>query len=169
MANEMDARLISQGTQVESVGAEALIPVASGEGQPQSNITLANLADSLGKAVPQQQDAKQVTMTGLYAQTSDGKMVELTKESVASVMAGLMDTNKLFPFMYKGFVTDANTATTTGIYKCGNSVVNTPVAYGELFVYESDGLYTSQLFVGFNKKEMYYRGRTRASCRSKRH
>ena len=63
MANEMDARLISQGTQVESVGAEALIPVASGEGQPQSNITLANLADSLGKAVPQQQDAKQVTMT----------------------------------------------------------------------------------------------------------
>lgn len=88
--NEMDARLISQGTQVESVGAEALIPVASGEGQPQSNITLANLADSLGKAVPQQQDAEQVVMTGLYAQTSEGKMVELTNESVARVMARLV-------------------------------------------------------------------------------
>ena len=126
--NEMDARLISQGTQVESVGAEALVPVASGEGQPQSNITLANLADSLGKAVPQQQDAEQVTITGLYAQTSDGKMVELTKESVASVMAGLMGIKIL------GEIQDANLAVVTGSYKLSPKSTNTPngTTYGDV-------------------------------------
>ena len=88
--NEMDARLISQGSETTAIGSSALVSVSDGEGQPQKNITLGNFADSMGAAVPQQQNAGQVGITGLYARTSEGKMVELTKESVASVMGNLL-------------------------------------------------------------------------------
>lgn len=85
-----DAQLISQAGQVESLASDGLVSVSTGAGQPQKNMELAKFADSLGSSVPLQQTSEQVSITGLYARTSDGKMVELTKESVASVMAGLM-------------------------------------------------------------------------------
>lgn len=85
-----DAQLISQAGQVESLASDGLVSVSTGAGQPQKNMELAKFADSLGSSVPLQQTSEQVNITGLYARTSDGKMVELTKESVASVMNGLM-------------------------------------------------------------------------------
>lgn len=86
-----DAQLISQAGQVESLASDGLVSVSTGAGQPQKNMELAKFADSLGSSVPLQQTTEQVSITGLYARTSDGKMVELTKESVASVMAGLYE------------------------------------------------------------------------------
>ena len=88
--NEMDARLISQGAETTAIGSSALVSVAEGAGQPQMNIQLGNFADSMAKAVPQK-TKDQVSITGLYAKTTDGKMVELTSESVASVVAGLIN------------------------------------------------------------------------------
>lgn len=85
-----DAQLISQAGQVESLASDGLVSVSTGAGQPQKNMELAKFADSLGSSVPLQQTSEQVSITGLYARTSDGKMVELTKESVASVVAGLI-------------------------------------------------------------------------------
>lgn len=85
-----DAQLISQASKVESLASDGLVSVSTGAGQPQKNMELAKFADSLGSSVPLQQTSEQVSITGLYARTSDGKMVELTKESVASVMSGLM-------------------------------------------------------------------------------
>ena len=85
-----DAQLISQAGMVESLASDGLVSVSTGAGQPQKNMELAKFADSLGSSVPLQQTSEQVNITGLYARTSDGKMVELTKESVASVMAGLI-------------------------------------------------------------------------------
>ena len=87
-----DAQLISQAGQVESLASDGLVSVSQGAGQPSKNITLENFANSMGAAVPLQQTSEQVSITGLYARTNDGKMVELTSESVASVMA------RLFPF-----------------------------------------------------------------------
>lgn len=86
-----DAQLISQASKVESLASDGLVSVSTGAGQPQKNMELAKFADSLGSSVPLQQTSEQVSITGLYARTSDGKMVELTKESVASVMAGLYE------------------------------------------------------------------------------
>ena len=140
-----EAKMISQADVVESLAAEGLVSVSEGTGQPQKNMELSKFADALGKAVPQQQDAEQVTMTGLYAQTSDGKMVELTKESVASVMAGLMGTNKLFPFDIRYFVTDANSCIESGIYRSGSTSTNVPSTYGVLVVVKYSD-YISQTF-----------------------
>lgn len=81
-----DAQLISQASKVESLASDGLVSVSTGAGQPQKNMELAKFADSLGSSVPLQQTSEQVIITGLYARTSDGKMVELTKESVAKVI-----------------------------------------------------------------------------------
>lgn len=113
-----DAQLISQAGQVESLASDGLVSVSTGAGQPQKNMELAKFADSLGSSVPLQQTSEQVSITGLYARTSDGKMVELTKESVASVIAGVMDTSRVFPSMMMGAIpnNDCNNAVETGTY-----------------------------------------------------
>ena len=102
----MDARLISQGAEATQIGSEALVSVSEGAGQPQKNIKLGNFADSMAKAVPQK-TKDQVSITGLYAKTTDGKMVELTSDSVASVVAGLIGVregeNGLLPFHRSSF------------------------------------------------------------------
>lgn len=85
-----DAQLISQAGLVESLASDGLVSVSTGAGQPQKNMELAKFADSLGSSVPLQQTSEQVSITGLYARTSDGKMVELTKESVASILGNLL-------------------------------------------------------------------------------
>lgn len=98
-----DAQLISQAGQVESLASDGLVSVSTGAGQPQKNMELAKFADSLGSSVPLQQTSEQVSITGLYARTSDGKMVELTKESVASVVAGLIP-----ELSFAGIIMDGN-------------------------------------------------------------
>lgn len=126
-----DAQLISQAGQVESLASDGLVSVSTGAGQPQKNMELAKFADSLGSSVPLQQTSEQVSITGLYARTSDGKMVELTKESVASVMGNLLygATNaRGLASVVAGFtsnignklngikITDLDTLRTAGIY-----------------------------------------------------
>lgn len=90
-----DAQLISQAGLVESLASDGLVSVSTGAGQPQKNMELAKFADSLGSSVPLQQNAEQVNITGLYARTSDGKMVELTSDSVAKVIAEVFSSYQL--------------------------------------------------------------------------
>lgn len=118
-----DAQLISQAGLVESLASDGLVSVSTGAGQPQKNMELAKFADSLGSSVPLQQNAEQVGITGLYARTSDGKMVELTKESVASVMAGLV-----VSFPKYGALDDVNLddIKTVGTYTVGDGCTNKP-------------------------------------------
>ena len=143
----MDARLISQGAETTAIGSSALVSVAEGAGQPQKNIKLGNFADSMAQAVPQK-TKDQVSITGLYAKTTDGKMVELTSESVASVVAELANVN----FGYNTFVDlvsgvigmlgrgelkiDANGLYNTGFYSFvdPNQQYNLPIRSGVLIV-----------------------------------
>ena len=154
-----DAQLISQAGQVESLASDGLVSVSTGAGQPQKNMELAKFADSLGSSVPLQQTSEQVSITGLYARTSDGKMVELTKESVASVMAGLMDTNNLWGVPYHGKIgdnhpiQDFNDALKDGYYTSfGGFVSNFPEGAdtnGTLVVCNRG--YITQIYYAINK------------------
>ena len=133
--NEMDARLISQGTQVESVGAEALIPVATAEGQPQSNITLANLAGSMGEQASDVADIKTI-----WGQTADGKMVQINKASIASVLGNLLygaDTKEELASVVAGQMTTSR-LWNMNTYNGGDADLNNLAGYG--FSYVSNGL-----------------------------
>jgi hypothetical protein len=164
-----DAQLISQAGQVESLASDGLVSVSTGAGQPQKNMELAKFADSLGSSVPLQQSSEQVSITGLYARTSDGKMVELTKESVASVMAGIMNTNKLFPFMGRGYLkgsaNDLYGKNKAGIYTV--SYYNEPnfsdlpegVSYGTLSVL-ADTNFSTQILSSVTNTSYYIRYRS---------
>ena len=143
----MDARLISQGAETTAIGSEALVSVAEGAGQPQKNIQLGNFADSMAKAVPQK-TKDQVSITGLYAKTTDGKMVELTSESVASVVAGLYN---------YGIGNDVNSLTNTGTWVLGQNTANAPSSdYATITVVNIQG-YIHQTFHSLNVRETYIR------------
>lgn len=85
MANEMDARLISQAEQVTSAEGTALVPISTEAGQPQKNISLADMAGSMGAQASEVADIKT-----LWGQTSDGQMVQINKASIASVLGNLL-------------------------------------------------------------------------------
>lgn len=143
-----DAQLISQAGQVESLASDGLVSVSTGAGQPQKNMELAKFADSLGSSVPLQQTSSQVNITGLYARTSDGKMVELTKASVANVVAGLY---------HKGEAEDLDDLKNTGVYIATTTTLNIPVKdFGVVHVIKS-GIYTYQQFSSLNNRGYYTR------------
>lgn len=143
--NEMDARLISQGAETTAIGSNALVSVAEGAGQPQKNIQLGNFADSMAKAVPQK-TKDQVSITGLYAKTTDGKMVELTSESVASVVAGQMSSADYNKIVDHGIsISDANQCTDNGAYYLGIAT-NAPSNYVILDVVNVGGRIIQKAF-----------------------
>lgn len=172
--SDLDAKLISQGTQVSSVDGAALVPVATAEGQPQNNITVEGLADSMGA-----QAAESVNITSLWGQTEDGKMVRITNQSVAniignllyestnkndlaSVVAEVMTSSTLFPFMAKGVISDETSIDSTqiksGFYQIQglNSTSYCPVQYGLLIVY-SYSLMRVQIAIAHKGASVYSR------------
>lgn len=160
-----EAKMISQAGQVESLASDGLVSVSTGAGQPQKNMELAKFADSLGSSVPLQQTSEQVNITGLYARTSDGKMVELTKESVASVMAGLIGTATVSKdglkskndFQNRNVPDkDINKATYNGAYE---GIVSNAPDTSEYFLYIviNRGIYVYQIARGLNTRAEYTR------------
>lgn len=109
--------------QVKLVNSAESVLVVNGDQVEKA--ALAGFANSMGSSVPLQQTTEQVSITGLYARTSDGKMVELTKESVASVMAGLV-----VSFPKHGAIDDANLddIKTVGTYTVGDRCTNKPAS-----------------------------------------
>lgn len=141
--------------------AESVLVV---NGDKVEKATLAGFANSMGNAVPTQQTSEQVSITGLYARTTDGKMVELTKESVASVMKELiplatLSSNGLeasYNFYNRKYAEnnyiDFNEIIEQGVYRCGAQTINRPKdsnQYGVLFVDVVHG-YTVQTYCGNN-------------------
>ena len=144
-----DAQLISQAGQVESLASDGLVSVSTGAGQPQKNMELAKFADSLGSSVPLQQTSEQVAITGLYARTSDGKMVELTKESVADVVSGLIGWNGFLGQLNEG---DLNDIESNGYaYFAAKNVANSPSEESNWHI-----LRVNALKDGYGKNTMVY-------------
>lgn len=162
--SDLDAKLISQGTQVSSVDGAALVPVATAEGQPQKNITLEGLADSMGA-----QAAESVNITSLWGQTEEGKMVRITNQSaaniigtllygatnkndLATVVAGIMNSNGLFPFkVFDSYasISELDNYVYSGIYAISepSSSINGWTAYGTIIVFNTNKKFITQLFI----------------------
>lgn len=162
--SDLDAKLISQGTQVTSVDGAALVPVATAEGQPQNNITVEGLADSMGA-----QAAESVNITSLWGQTEEGKMVRITNQSaaniignllygatnkndLATVVAGIMHSDGLFPFrVFDSYasISELDSYIYSGIYAISqpSSTINGWTAYGTIIVFSTKKNFVTQLFI----------------------
>lgn len=99
--------------------------------------------DQVAKASKQQ--LAELVGNLLYGATNAG--------SLATVVAGRMDTNKLFPFMYKGQISDLNNAVEPGYYITGFNSANSPSYYCSVMVIET-GVYITQY-----AKELTARGK----------
>lgn len=67
---------------------------------------------------------------------SSGDAAKMTMQSLASKLGGLFTNLKLFPFMYRGRVSDANLAVDNGWYDIFGDISNAPFtrSWGPLFV-----------------------------------
>ena len=67
---------------------------------------------------------------------SSGDAAQMTMQSLASKLGGLFTNLKLFPFMYRGRVSDANLAVDNGWYEIFGGISNAPFtqSWGPLFV-----------------------------------
>ena len=86
---------------------------------------------------------------------ADGSVGQIAKSDLASVVAGVMGSNKLFPFMYKGIAnSDLNNVTEPGSYRLGgDSFKNGPAAtiYGSLVVFKDSYSYCTQVLYDLSK------------------
>lgn len=126
--SDLDAKLISQGAQVTSVDGAALVPVATAEGQPQQNITVSDLADSMGA-----QAAESVNITSLWGQTEDGKMVRITNQSAANIIGSLLygaTTASDLASVVAGSIEKQNT---TSVVLPANTIVNTGITTSGIY------------------------------------
>lgn len=72
-----------------------------------------------------------------YALVVKGNDVaKVTKQQLATILGGLFTNLKLFPFMYRGRVSDANLAVDNGWYEIYGNISNAPFtqSWGPLFV-----------------------------------
>lgn len=94
------------------------------------------MADVKESALTQQSDCKWVR-----ALDANGNSIRISKEDLASVVGGLLDSKQLYPFMDRGIVTDFNAVTKAGMYLIGDYYRNYPgnpgIQYGTLEVYIS--------------------------------
>ena len=94
---------------------------------------------------------------------ADGSIGQIAKADLASVVAGVLGTNKLFPFMCLGGAsTDLNTVKDSGFYRlASNSYTNGPSTsmYGVLIVFNDTTSYISQMVLSlFGTPRVYVRG-----------
>lgn len=72
-----------------------------------------------------------------YALVVKGNDVaKVTKQQLATILGGLFTSLSLFPFMYRGIVSDANLAVDNGWYEIFGNISNAPFSqsWGPLFV-----------------------------------
>lgn len=81
----------------------------------------------------------------IFGKRSNGEIVQIDKSNLATLLGGLMNSLKLFPFMPKGILeqnTDFNNITESGIYTYTSlaSFTNSPDNdYGILLVFNGSG------------------------------
>ena len=72
----------------------------------------------------------------IFGKRSNGEIVQIDKSNLATLLGGLFTNLKLFPFMYRGRVSDANLAVDNGWYEIFGDISNAPFtqSWGPLFV-----------------------------------
>ncbi len=74
------------------------------------------------------------------------------------LLGGLFTSLKLFPFMDRGIISDANDAKLAGMYWTDNKASNIPVAdWMLLWVFTSNNIYIIQFIYPLNERKLYIR------------
>lgn len=119
--------------------------------------------DTYEDQLPQQTDLKWAR--GLDA---NGNPILISKESLASVVGGLLSSLKLYPFMFRGDCNDFNDATENGYYQVSSSSTpNLPkgaYGYGTLVVTGSE--FQIQLYIPDTYGKIYKRNKYKDSWKN---
>lgn len=91
---------------------------------------------------------------------ANGNSIRISKEDLASVVGELLSSQKLFPFMYRGIVSDFNSATEPGYYNVSGTsdIPHQPdgaYRYGTLLVYGND--FITQIYISDSYNILYIR------------
>lgn len=91
---------------------------------------------------------------------SNGEIIRISKENMASVLGGLMNNLKLFPFMYREVILnktdDLSGYVDTGMYEINNVDSGLPFKFGGLIVFKC-GSQIIQIASRFQSTECYIR------------
>ena len=84
----------------------------------------------------------------IFGKRSNGEIVQIDKSNLATLLGGLMNSLGLFPFMFRGVMTNRsyNDLTETGYYKIQENMVDGPSTYWGTLVVFNDGDQITQVF-----------------------
>lgn len=88
---------------------------------------------------------------------ADGSIGQIAKADLASVVAGQMRANSSYPYMFRGFVIDANGHIDSGCYRINSNSQNTPTQYGILVVDGTSDYILQHAFSAGTKTNTYVR------------
>ena len=122
MAETNKSGLISSAEVIEELNADTLISVAAGAGEPQKNAKLSSFASALQKEDSKIPTAE--TMEFVRALDAEGKPILISKNDLATVVAGFMGN----PVGTKALdsIQDCNNIVKNGIYPCYSTPANAP-------------------------------------------
>lgn len=90
---------------------------------------------------------------------SSGDAAQMTMQSLATKLGGLMNNLKLFPFMFKGVISGENNLeqyTSSGMFQLHNIKSSLPFSYGGMVVFNCQ-IYVVQFAFRFQSNDFYIR------------
>lgn len=84
----------------------------------------------------------------IFGKRSNGEIVQIDKSNLATLLGGLMNNLKLFPFMFRGIMTNRsyNDLIETGYYKIQDNMIDGPSTYWGTLVVFNDSDQITQVF-----------------------
>ena len=90
---------------------------------------------------------------------NSGDAAQMTMQSLATKLGGLMNSLKLFPFMFKGVISGENNLeqyTSSGMFQLHNITSSLPFSYGGMVVFNCQ-TYIVQFAFGIQSNDFYIR------------
>lgn len=84
----------------------------------------------------------------IFGKRSNGEIVQIDKNNLATLLGELMNSLELFPFMFRGIMTNRsyNDLIETGYYKIQDNMIDGPSAYWGTLVVFNDSDQITQVF-----------------------
>lgn len=84
----------------------------------------------------------------IFGKRSNGEIVQIDKSNLATLLGELMNSLGLFPFMFRGIMTNRsyNDLIETGYYKIQDNMIDGPSTYWGTLVVFNDSAHITQVF-----------------------
>lgn len=99
-------------------------------------------------------------IVSIFGKRSNGEIVQIDKSNLATLLGGLFTSLKLFPFMYKGIITNGEylNELESGYYRIQNVSENTPTnTYYGILISIVCGDYIGQISIPSSNNALYIR------------